>query len=488
MRRKLDFKTRLFFASVFGWFWVLQAEAQNDLTLSFMENIYQASYVNPAAIPVYKVSVGLPGISSIGYQITNTGFSYGELIKQQRGTKDSTKELTGDLKGVYSILDKENYFYQGIQADLFHVKIKVRSFYFALFAQEKIQSRFSYPQVFADILINGNGNYIGKTADFKNFGFDFDWYRTIGLGIAKESKHWVIGANLKYLGGIANINFDPHNSGIEVKDTYFETSSKSDMVINTSGFPQDDDPNYTKQFADSNGNLNRSGITNFANMFRNPGAGIDLAVTYKANDKWHFTASVVNFGFITWKSQVYNRHVTGGADFKGFDLFGYVLKGETKPDDQYWQELKTSFQYSTSQNTYKRWLVPQLYLTAKYNVTFKTHISGMVYFEYYKKVRPAFTVSLYHKFGRVLNVVTSYNVQYGRFDNIGLGIMAKLGPCQFYLGGDNIVAPLVRSIMEGFTIDKKVVDPIKTYNVRVGMNLVFGGVNQTNKQSYEVKK
>jgi hypothetical protein len=488
MGEKITFSYKLFFALLLTGTSASMTNAQNDLTLSFMENIYQASYVNPAAIPVYKLSIGLPAISSVSVQTTNTGFSYGQFVKNERGVKDTTKQYTVDLKGVYPILDNENYFYQGAQTDLFHIKAKVRHYYISVFGQEKVQSRFSYPKVFADIMINGNGDYIGKTADFKNFGYDYDWYRTLGIGIAREFKHWIIGANLKYLGGVANINFDPKNSGIEVKDKYFEMSSKSDMVLNTSGFPQDNDPYFHNQYIDPSGAILPSGFTNFSNMFKNPGAGLDFAVTYKPNDKWNFTASVVNLGFITWKSQVYNRHITGGTDFKGFDVFGYILKGETKPDGEYWDELKNSFQYSTSQNSYTRWLVPQLYLTAKYNVTFKTHISGMVYLEYYKKVRPAFTVSVYHKFGRVFNVVGSYNIQYGTFNNIGLGVMAKAGPFQFYVGGDNLVVPLIRSIAEGFTIDKKVVDPIKTYNLRVGMNLVFGGVNQTNKQAYEEKK
>lgn len=480
--RKISTFTAPLFLALLGCLSILEVKAQNDLTLSFMENIYQASYVNPASIPVYKVSIGLPGISSLGYQFTNTGFSYGELVRNERGIKDNSKQYTADLKGVYPLLDKENYFYQGAQIDLFHLRVKVRHYYLSVFAQERVQSRFSYPQVLADILINGNEKYIGRTADFSNFGYDFDWYRVLGLGIAKEWKHWVIGANLKYLGGMANVNFDPKNSGIEVKDQYFEMASKSDMVINTSGLPKDDDPNFDKQFDNS------SGVQSYLNTFKNPGFGLDAAVTYKPNDKWHFNASLVNFGFITWKSQVYNRHVTGGQDFKGFDLFGYVLQGEAKPDDQYWEEVKDAFKYTTTENSYTRWLVPQLYVSGKYNVTHKTHIGGMVYFEYYKKVRPAFTASLYHKFGRVFNVVATYNVQYGRFDNIGLGIMLKLGPAQIYAGGDNIVAPLVRTMAEGFEINKKVADPVKTFNVRAGINLVFGGVTQPSRQSYENKK
>lgn len=479
---------RLFWFVVTFFLVVLKAVSQNDLTLSFMENIYQASYVNPAAIPIYKLSVGLPLISSFNTQVTNTGFSYGQLVKDENGTKDPSKQYTGDIQGVLPYLDKENYFYTGAQIDLFHIKLKIKNIYVSAFSQEKNDFRYSYPKELMELAANGNAAYIGHEVQLKNLAIDYNWYRTMGFGFAKEGKHWNIGMNVKYLGGIANVNFNPRNTGVKIEDEYFQVSSTSDMTLNTSGLPEDDDIHYEDQFYDSDGNPNVQGIQRFVNPLRNPGAGIDIAATYKPNDKWNFTASMVNLGFIRWRSQIYNRHIIGGKNFSGFDVFGYFLNQEDKPADQYYEEFKESFAYTTTQKSYTTWLIPQLYLTAKYNLSFKTHLAGMVYLEYYKKLRPAFTFAVYHKFGRVLNVVGSYNVQHGLYDNVGLGVMVKAGPCQFYLGGDNIVVPLLRSIGQGFEINKKVVDPIKTYNVRVGMNLVFGNLKQTDLQSYEFKK
>lgn len=450
---------------------------QNDLTLSFMENIFQSTYVNPTATPVYKVSIGLPGISSLGAQITNTGFSYGDVIKRYPG-KDSAQ-----ITDAVGKLDKENYFYTGFQTDLFHVRVKVHSYYFSVFAQEKFQSRFSYPSVFADFVWNGNKPYIGQTADFKNFGYDFDWYRTIGVGIAKEWKHWVVGANLKYLGGIANANLDAKNSGIRIEDGQYAFSSKSDIILNTSGLPYDNDTTFEKKYFD-----NESTTRDYLSPFKNPGAAIDAAVTYKPNDKWHFTFAIINFGYINWKTDVYNRKITGGKDFRGLDIFGDLLRDSLKSNDEYTDQFKNAFQYTTSQDSYKKWLVPQFYLTGKYNITYKTHLGVLNYWEYYKKWRPALTLSLYHKFGRVFNIVGTYNIQYNRYDNVGLGLMLKGGPFQLYVGGDNLVTPVIRWASEGFEVTKKVVDPIKTFNIRVGLNLVFGKVNEPSRQSYEYQK
>ena len=466
----------------------LTAWAQNDLTLSFMENIYQATFVNPAAIPVYKVSLGLPIISSVGMQVTNTGFSYGDLIqKDGRYTNDS---LRGNIGNAYQKLDDQNYLYAGFETDLFHLRVKARHYYISVFSQISSKFRYSYPANFMDLVVNGNGNKIGQNIEFKNLGADYDLYSTIGVGLAKEWKHWVIGTNLKYLNGIANINFDPgRTSGVRFSDDFFAFQSLSNMTVNSSGLAEDLNPeSFTNNYKNDNGSVTPNSVLNKIDLTKNPGAAIDLGITYKYNDKWHFTFSVLNFGFINWKSDVYNRKIYGGKDFSGFDVFGYFLRGESKPDAEAESEFKNAFQYTTTQKSYRKWLVPQFYLSAKYNITYKTHIGLMTYWEYYKKWRPAFTLSIYHKFGRVFNIVGTYSIQYKRFDNIGLGIMAKLGPCQFYVGGDNIVAPLVRAMFDGFQIGDKAVNPVKTFNVRVGMNLVFGGFTQPSKQAYEFKE
>jgi hypothetical protein len=463
----------------------LAAYAQNDLTLSFMENIYQATYVNPTAVPVYKVSLGLPVISSVGMQVTNTGFSYGDLI--QRDSKYTNDTLRGNIGNAYRQLDDQNYLYAGFETDLFHFRVKARSLYVSLFAQVKTQFRYSYPKNFMDLVVNGNGDKIGQNIEFKNLGADIDMYSTIGLGLAKESKHWIIGGNLKYLNGIANMNFDPgRTSGVHFDNEYYAFRSLSDMTINSSGFSEDLDPeSFTRNYQDATGKINQNSILKKIDLTKNPGAAIDLGLTYKYNDKWHFTLSVLNFGYINWKSDVYNRKIYGGKDFAGFDVFGYFLRGESKPDAEAESEFKNSFQYTVTKKSYKKWLIPQFYFSIRYNVTPKTHLGVMTYWEYYKKWRPAFTVSAYHKFGRVLNIVATYSIQYSRFDNIGLGIMAKLGSCQFYVGGDNVIAPLVRAMTDGFEVGDKTVDPMKTFNLRAGMNLVFGGFTQPTRQSYE---
>ncbi len=458
--------------------------SQNDLTLYNMENLFQSTYVNPSSISVHTVSVGLPVISSVGMQLTNTGFSYGDLI--QRGSY-SNDTVRGNIGNAYRKLDVQNYFYAGSEVDLFHVRVKVRKMHFSFFSQVVMKFRYSYPKNLMDLIVNGNGDKIGQDINFKNFGADFDVYRNIGFGIAKEWKHWVLGSNIKYINGIVNFNLDPgKNSGVEFEDQYFGFHSLSNMNLRSSGLKEDMTPvdNYDK----NNGKAVKNPADNFWDLSKNPGAAIDLGATYKPNDKWNYSLSVINLGFINWNSDVVNRKITGGQDFRGFDAFGYYVRGQNKADSSNVNEIKESFKYTTTNESYRRWMIPQAYLTVKYNITYKTHLGLMAYFEYYKKLRPAFTFSVYHKFGRVFNVVGTYNIQYGVYDNIGLGLMAKVGPCQFYVAGDNIVGPLIRSALDGFEITHKTVDPLKTFNLRLGMNLVFGKIHTPSKQTFEYKK
>lgn len=471
----------LFFAFALSTF---ELKAQNDLTLYNMENVFQSTYVNPSAIPVHTVSIGLPVISSVSGQFTNTGFSYGDLFQRGHYTNDTVR---GNIGNAYRKLDSENFLYLATETDLFHVRVKVRQMYFSLFSQVKMKFRYSYPQNLMNLVLNGNGGAINQEISFKNFGADFDLYRNIGFGIAKEWKHWSLGANLKYINGIVNINLDPgKNSGIEFDDQYFGFKSLSDLNLRSSGFNEDFTP--VNNYENKEGQSRKAPSSTIWDMSKNPGAAIDLGATYKPSDKWSYSLSVINMGFINWTSDVVNRKITGGRDFRGFDAFGYYIRGQNKEDSANVNELKESFKYSTSTEKYKRYMTPQVYATVKYNITYKTHLGLTTYFEYYKKLRPAFTFSVYHKFGRVFNIVGTYNIQYRTYDNIGLGLMAKVGPCQFYLAGDNLVSPLVRSALDGFKITHKTIDPLKTFNLRLGMNLVFGKVHLPSKQTYEYKK
>ena len=56
--------------------------AQQSLTLYNMQAIPQAVYVNPGAMPLTNINIGLPGISSNYINYGNSGFTMHDLIQK----------------------------------------------------------------------------------------------------------------------------------------------------------------------------------------------------------------------------------------------------------------------------------------------------------------------------------------------------------------------------------------------------------------------
>jgi hypothetical protein len=85
---------------------------------------------------------------------------------------------------------------------------------------------------------------------------------------------------------------------------------------------------------------------------------------------------------------------------------------------------------------------------------------------------PGFSASLQKDFGRWVSTSVSYSVINGIFNNIGGGLSLNLAPVQLYFVGDNLLsAP--------FSINS-----IQNFNLRFGLNLIFGAEKPNKKETY----
>jgi hypothetical protein len=457
-----------------------KVSAQNEVTFPYLENVFQSSYINSAHVPEHKVSIGLPGISSTYIGLTNTGFSFNDLRNRTyfNAKNDKVDELA--VGRTISGLKKENYFYSAANVDLFSIRVKVKHYFWSFNVTEKFYNRISMPQDFLRLLWRGNVDGAPQEGlvkyDLKNIAFNTTHYREYGIGMVRQERKFVFAGRLKYLQGLSNVYFKPKNLALTTEANMYDLSLTTDATVNTSGIPEDFDDFNARRY-----------LTNM----KNPGLGLDGAIAYKLDKKWTLSFAFNNVGFIKWNDNIKNHSVKGGTTFAGADLGPYILR-TIKGDslglkdylNQYGDTLQQAFKYRENSDKYSTWLIPQFYFTAKYNLFSRTAVAGSIYLEKFIALRPAFTLALYQEIGRAVNLVGTYSIQYGKFDNIGLGLVLKphAVPLQFYFAGDHLLTTYT-------LVNDTYVAPLdsRTFNFRFGVNLVFGSIKTADKQTYVSK-
>ncbi len=422
--------------------WINGARAQRDLTIHFLNKINQSNYSNPSFIPENNFSIGLPVLSAISLDLSNSGFKVKDLYtKQPDGTL-----LVNMNNLIDNVLQKSNYLSTEFTTDLLAVKFKVKGLYLGLNVTERISLRFAYPKDLIELAWRGNGGFMDRK-EAVNIGLNLDanHYREYGISGALKIKKFTVGARLKLLTGFANVTTEKSDITLLTNPDDYGHTVHSDFLINTS-LP----------------NSNFNPMT-YATNFNNKGLGIDLGGTFQMNEKISFAASVVDFGFINWKSDVKNYKSNANYNFDGvsFDQLSDSTARKAIVDT-----LKNRFAVKQTSNSYTTMLTPKIYLSGSFKLTKNDKFGMLFYSEYYHKLHPALTLAYNRDFGRWFTGGLTYSMFNSDFFNIGVGTGFKLGPVQIYIVQDNIL---------GIFLPQST----NNYNFRFGINLVFGKPKET---------
>lgn len=451
--------------------------SQSELTLPFLETVYQSSYINPAALPEHKLSIGLPGISSIKLGVTNTGFTINQALKK------TDTALIVSMNQIIGQLKNKNFLFAGTSVDLFHIRVKAKSTFLSFHINENVNVRFAYPKDFVEFPWKGNGEYIGEKIDWSGLAFDATHYREYALGFQRydEKKPLAFGGRLKFLQGLSNVNWKNKELSLETAEDMYRLNVNSDGVLNTS-LPVviSDDSTYTTLGEGRE-------VQDYLMNFRNKGFAFDLGGDYQYNHRIVISAALSNIGFIKWNYNPYNYQIKGGTYFEGVDPFSDLYEDSTSAD-KYIDSIAKSFEYTKTQQGYTTWLPPRLYISGRYKFPTKTEIGLGIFMEKYQKIRPGFTLALNQKAGKWFEGVVTYSVQYRSFNNIGIGLMVKPGPVQFYLAADNVFSRWTATTVDESTVTLPM--NARFLNIRFGINLVFAKIRTPEKQPLpeELKK
>ena len=427
-------------------------KAQQNNTFYLMHDVPQTNLLNPAVQIKCKWFIGIPLLASTQLNYSNSTFSFNELFSQNGGSASM------DIGNFYENIRKTNLLSTELHLDLISVAYRWNEYNINFNIAEKINMAFTYPGSIMELAWKGNTQFLGETAEFNNLRTHSVYYREYSLGVSKIwDAYNIFGVRAKLLFGKANIYSGKSEMSLYTDPNTFNLEVEGDININSS-FPitinQDADGNIS---GISMGNID---YVSFLMNGKNKGFALDLGWIYKYNENITFSASLLDLGFIRWKSDVNNIILSGSFDYSGTGL------GSNFNSTDYIAELSDSvlnaFDQTVTQDNYYSWLPTQIYLGGMYQYRPKLGI-GVVSRNviYRNKLHSSLTLSANTTVWNKLSASLSWSYLNNTYKNMGFGLAWHSRGLQFHMVSDNILG---------------IIKPLdaRNLNLRFGFGVLFG--------------
>jgi hypothetical protein len=308
------------------------------------------------------------------------------------------------------------------------------SFMFTL--TEKNNLPFIFPQKPIQLIWGGNTQFEDEEAGFKGTGLYFNHYREYALSLSKytsEGIYW--GVRAKILFGKLNIATRSTNVNLFTNETSFALNFSGELLTHTSL------PIIVDTAGGGISSINYDENTSITQLIlnrKNPGFGIDLGIIYPYNDRVELSASIIDLGFIRWRSYLNNFQGSGSFIFEG-----PIENVDSLPDEQYLdnviQSFSDSMQIEVSNDKYFSFLPTRILAGGTYqlDIPVKLGLQSEALF-YRTKVIPSVTASAIYSPLQSIQLMASYSIQYYSLKSVGLGIVLGKNPIQFYVLSDNV--------------------------------------------------
>lgn len=425
------------------------AVAQNKQILYGLEEVPQSLMLNPGVSVPQKAHFGIPFLSQIHINGGATGVSTFDIFG------NSNVDINTRIRNKIFEMDANDFFTATQQLELLNFGWRTESeIYFSGGIYQELDFVAYFPRDLAILAWEGNRDYLDYQFDLGEVSATADLLTVYHFGVNKQiNKKWTVGARAKLYSSILSAK---------------STNNKGSFVTSLSG---EDGPNiYEHRVENADVKVQTSGIASLENSSvgkvlgraffgGNVGVGVDLGATYKINDSWTASASVLDVGVIFHSKDVEQYHATGSYTLNGIELiFPPLSEGEsTLPYyDDLEDEIEREIPIDTITSGYSQ--LRPVKVNAGVTYSFGKFLDGQecdclnqglereqaIGLQYYSIIRPkgpqmAATLFYERRFWDFVQAKATYTVDPYSFYNIGLGAAMDLGKFNFYIAADNIL-------------------------------------------------
>lgn len=444
---RVNFLIILLFMSYVG-----NIHAQQNQPMFLMHQIPESNLLNPAIPIPCKWYIGVPVLSSIHLNYGNTFTTYNQLFKP---STDGPRSV--DIDGMIDQMHNRDYIGTEFHLQLLAVGYRYKNYSFMFTITEKNNIPVTMPKKGVQFLWDGNTQFEGQDVGMKGSGMYLNHYREYAVSASKYTRSGMyIGARAKLLFGKLNIATPKANLNFTTDATTFDLFF-NDMVKINSSLPIIVD---TLDNRINTISLDESiSVNELIFNRKNPGVSFDLGIIYPYSDKLTLSASLLDLGFIWWRSNLNNVSAGGNFNFTG-------TIGSTGGSEDYFRSVASavidSLDMKLEQGNYLSMLPLHFIAGADYKIA--NNIKAGVVFDgvvYSSRFNPSVTLMGQYQPAENVGIMASYTIQYNSFSNVGLGLVIGRDPVQFYILSTNVIG---------------MVDLLNTrsINLRFGLNINFG--------------
>lgn len=437
-----------------------------------LKNVPQSLRANISHMPKYNYYIGIPVLSSINFQVTNSAFTMSELFP---ANSDGSLRL-----GLADIAEKVNnraVFRFRTDLDLINFGFRVddnRNFlHFSL--QEIIDVQFAFNKDLLMLAAYGNAHAFnrGREIRINRLGLKFNHYTKLGVGYTYYNRSGTLYTIRPHLNlGKAFVNTQGTYLNLYTGSSLEQIAVQGNLLIKQSGGPMVVDSMGRFQFEQ----LNIGG--QIGGFFRNFGFGMDFAMKKEVGPNQTINFSVMDLGAIIWSYKPYTINTSNiDVEFNGLDLADIGADGDndenssnTAIDDTTAQQgvfidsmLGIVDSQLTLQTGKAAFLAPtstKIYLGTTFHITdefdFDVFFRAQVLSGYFHQ-SITLAPSYYTKTG--FGITGTYSIIGNTFNNLGFGLSYNVGPVQMFFVSDNLL---------GLTQ----VDFAKNINLMFGFNIM----------------
>lgn len=353
-------------------------------------------------------------------------------------------------KFVNSLADKN---YLGVYDDIELLGFGFRAgdnFFMSVDYRQRANLDFIYSRDVLGLPIYGNMAYVDAPADM-NLAINMNAYQELGISFRNQvNDHFSWGMRPKLLFGIANVNTQNLSAQISTDPTDYTIAMTYAAAMRASAIVP-----FSMTFNREDGfqfDVDNDVKKILKNAYKNVGFGFDFGITYKFKESFGLSASVLDLGFIKWKTSTVSMssvlddagdlYNDGSLTFSGLSQsqIQSLMNGENISD-----MLDTLAQYFpldiTPTGSYATALTPRVVLQADYEFAKFHRVSAATQFRFAKNYfQPSLTLAYDGLFFNSIDVCVAYTIQRNSYDNLGVGVGFNLGYLNIYAGTQNIIA------------------------------------------------